>query len=181
MGLPAPKVRQSPYNIWNALLAPLVYFRIGEVLQPLLTSEEVGSVALSCHFACDALRLGSGRAWLTSELWVKPASLPTPQRRSVEGSPGWGNGAPARCLTCGVRNAVPPSCPRRRITTVSLSVRTVACQVIKVIKVIIERDSSSVAAHQFPFCSVILEATPQFAITLRKSGGEWHTVVQRWR
>ena len=42
------------YKIWNALLAALVHFRIGEVLQPLLTSEEVGCVALSCHFACDA-------------------------------------------------------------------------------------------------------------------------------
>ena len=31
--------------------------------------------------------------------------------------------------------------------------------------------SSSVAAHQFPFCSVILEATPQLGIALRKSGG----------
>ena len=38
-----------------------------------------------------------------------------------------------------------------------------------------ERGSSSVAAHQFPFCSVILEATPQLGIALRKSGGEWHT------
>ena len=37
----------EPYNIWNALLAALV-------LQPLLTSEEMGLVALSCHFACDA-------------------------------------------------------------------------------------------------------------------------------
>ena len=35
----------EPYNIWNALLAALVHFRIGEVLQPLLTSEEVGLVA----------------------------------------------------------------------------------------------------------------------------------------
>ena len=52
MGLPAPKA--EPYNIWNALLAALVHFRIGEVLQ-LLTSEEMGLVAMSCHFACDAL------------------------------------------------------------------------------------------------------------------------------
>ena len=37
------------------LLAALVHFRIGEVLQPLLSSEETGLVALSCHFACDAL------------------------------------------------------------------------------------------------------------------------------
>ena len=34
----------EPYNIWNALLAALVHFRIGEVLQPLLTSEEMGLV-----------------------------------------------------------------------------------------------------------------------------------------
>ena len=45
----------EPYNIWNALLAALVHFRIGEVLQPLLTSEEMGLVAMLCHFACDAL------------------------------------------------------------------------------------------------------------------------------
>ena len=45
----------EPYNIWNALLAALVHFRIGEVSQPLLTSEEMGLVALSCHFACDSL------------------------------------------------------------------------------------------------------------------------------
>ena len=45
----------EPHNIWNALLAALVHSRIGEVLQPLLTSEEVGCVALSCHFASDAL------------------------------------------------------------------------------------------------------------------------------
>ena len=45
----------EPYNIWNALLAALVHFRIGEVLEPLLASEEMGLVALSCHFACDAL------------------------------------------------------------------------------------------------------------------------------
>ena len=45
----------EPYNIWNELLAALVHFRTGEVLQPLLTSEEVGCVALSCHLACDAL------------------------------------------------------------------------------------------------------------------------------
>ena len=62
----------EPYNIWNALLAALVHFRIGEVLQPLLTSEEVGCVALSCHFACDAFCAGlydwgSSRARLTSE------------------------------------------------------------------------------------------------------------------
>ena len=39
----------EPYNIWNALLAASVHFHIGKVLQPLLTSEEVGCVALSCH------------------------------------------------------------------------------------------------------------------------------------
>ena len=42
----------EPFTIWNALLAALVHFRIGEVLQPLLTSEEM---ALTCHFACGAL------------------------------------------------------------------------------------------------------------------------------
>ena len=45
----------EPYNIWNALLAALVHFRVGEVLQPLLTAEDMGKVALSCHFACVAL------------------------------------------------------------------------------------------------------------------------------
>ena len=45
----------EPFNIWNALLVALVHCRIGEVLQLLLTSEEMGLVALSCHFACDAL------------------------------------------------------------------------------------------------------------------------------
>ena len=45
----------EPYNIWNVLLEALVHFHIGKVLQPLLTSEEVACVALSCHFACDAL------------------------------------------------------------------------------------------------------------------------------
>ena len=44
----------EPYKIWNALLAALVHFRTGEVLQPLLTSEEMGLVGMSCHFACDA-------------------------------------------------------------------------------------------------------------------------------
>ena len=47
--------RGKALQIWNALLAAVVHVRIGEVLQPLLTSEEVGCVALSCHFACDAL------------------------------------------------------------------------------------------------------------------------------
>ena len=45
----------EPYNIWNALLAALVHYRVGEVLQPLLTAEDMGKVALSCHLACDAL------------------------------------------------------------------------------------------------------------------------------
>ena len=45
----------EPHNIWNALLAAMVHFRVGEVLQPLLTTEDVGKVALSCHLACDAL------------------------------------------------------------------------------------------------------------------------------
>ena len=45
----------APYNIWNALLAAMVHFRVEEVLKPLLTTEETGKVALSCRFACDAL------------------------------------------------------------------------------------------------------------------------------
>ena len=54
-GSSSSECEAEPCNIWNALLAALAHFRIGEVLQPLLTSEEVGCVALSCHFACDAL------------------------------------------------------------------------------------------------------------------------------
>ena len=54
MVLPALKSEAEPHNIWNALLAALVHFRIGEVMQPLLMSEEMGLVAMSCHFACDA-------------------------------------------------------------------------------------------------------------------------------
>ena len=42
-------------NIWNALLATLVNFSTGVVLQALLTDEEMAKVALSCRFACDAL------------------------------------------------------------------------------------------------------------------------------
>ena len=42
-----------------------------------------------------------------------------------------------------------------------------------------ERESSSVAAHQFPFCSVILEATPQLGIALRKSGTPWKVILLR--
>ena len=53
-GSSSSEYEAEPYNIWNALLAALVHFRIGEVLQPLLTSEEMGLVALTCHFACDA-------------------------------------------------------------------------------------------------------------------------------
>ena len=45
----------EPCNIWSALLTALVHFRIGEVLQPLLTAEDMAKVVLSCHFACDAL------------------------------------------------------------------------------------------------------------------------------
>ena len=44
-----------PYNIWNALLPFLVHFRVGEALQLSLTAEEVGKVALTCRFVCDAL------------------------------------------------------------------------------------------------------------------------------
>ena len=53
-GSSSPEDEAEPYNLWNALLAALVHFRVG-VLQPLLTSEEICLVALSCHLACDAL------------------------------------------------------------------------------------------------------------------------------
>ena len=43
----------DPFNIWNALLAAQVHYRVGEVLQPLLTEVDMGKVALSCHFTCD--------------------------------------------------------------------------------------------------------------------------------
>ena len=45
----------EPDNIWNALLETMVHLHIGEALQPLLTDEEMGKVALTCRFACDAL------------------------------------------------------------------------------------------------------------------------------
>ena len=45
----------EPYRIWNALLAAMVHFRMEEALQPSLTAEEMGKVALTCRFACDAL------------------------------------------------------------------------------------------------------------------------------
>ena len=44
-----------PRNIWNSLLSAMVHFRTGDALQPLLTAEDLGKVALSFHFACDAL------------------------------------------------------------------------------------------------------------------------------
>ena len=78
------------YKIWNALLAALVHYRVGEVLQPLLTEADMGKVALSCHFACDALCAELRRMRLTSP------SLPTPSDDRCEGSPRWRNGAPTR-------------------------------------------------------------------------------------
>ena len=43
------------HNIWNPLLAAMVHCRIGDVLQPSLSAEDMGKVVLTCHFACDAL------------------------------------------------------------------------------------------------------------------------------
>ena len=42
-------------NIWDALLEAMLHARVGAVLQPLLSDEDMGKVALSCRFACDAL------------------------------------------------------------------------------------------------------------------------------
>ena len=91
----------EPYNIWNALLAALVHFRIGEVLQPLLASEEMGcgcNVLPLCmrRVVRGAVRLGSSRARLTCEWRVETAVAADPSDERYEGSPGWGNGSPAR-------------------------------------------------------------------------------------
>ena len=43
-GFSSSEDEPEPYYTGNALLAALVHFRIGEVLQPLLTSEEMGLV-----------------------------------------------------------------------------------------------------------------------------------------
>ena len=51
MVLPAPKIWRYP----TAPLAAMVHCPMGTVLQPLLTAEEMGKVALTCRFACDAL------------------------------------------------------------------------------------------------------------------------------
>ena len=45
----------APHSVWNPLLSAIVHFRVGEALQPSLSSEEMGKVALTCHFACDSL------------------------------------------------------------------------------------------------------------------------------
>ena len=42
-------------NIWNALLTALIYHGVGRALQRCLSDEELGKVALTCHFACDSL------------------------------------------------------------------------------------------------------------------------------
>ena len=69
--------------MWNALLAALVHFGIGEVLQPLPTSEEMGSggnVVPLCmrRVMRGALRLGNSRVRLTSEKRVETAVAADP-------------------------------------------------------------------------------------------------------
>ena len=65
------QARQSPTTFGTLCLAALVHFHIGEVLQPLPTSEGGlrGIVMPLClrRVMRRALRLGSSRAWLTSE------------------------------------------------------------------------------------------------------------------
>ena len=39
----------------NALLTALVYHGVGRALQRCLSDEELGEVALTCHFECDPL------------------------------------------------------------------------------------------------------------------------------
>ena len=97
------------YNIWNALLAALVRFRIGEALQPSLTAQEMGKVALTCRFACDALCAElcdwdeAERVWSQLAEGWQTAVAADPQRRAAEGSPGWENWAPARRFTACTR------------------------------------------------------------------------------
>ena len=42
-------------NIWNVLLEVLLHARVGATLQPLFHDDDLGRIALSCRFACDAL------------------------------------------------------------------------------------------------------------------------------
>ena len=46
---------EDSLNIWNSLLAALVHNGVGSALQRCLSDEELGKVALTCHFACDSL------------------------------------------------------------------------------------------------------------------------------
>ena len=42
-------------NIWNSHLAALNHHGVGSALQRCLSDEDLGKVALTCHFACDSL------------------------------------------------------------------------------------------------------------------------------
>ena len=46
---------EDSLNIWNSLLAALIHHDVGSALQRCLSDEELGKVALTCHFACDSL------------------------------------------------------------------------------------------------------------------------------
>ena len=45
----------EPHNIWNQLLAAMVPCSMEDVPQPSLSAEDIGKVALTCRFACDAV------------------------------------------------------------------------------------------------------------------------------
>ena len=45
----------EPHDIWNPLLSAMVHFRIGDMLQPSFSAEDLSKVALTCRFACDSL------------------------------------------------------------------------------------------------------------------------------
>ena len=49
------KTRQSPATFGTLSWRHWCTATLEEVLQPLLTEANVGKVALSCHFACEAL------------------------------------------------------------------------------------------------------------------------------
>ena len=96
MVLPAPNTRQSPTTFGNALLAALVHFRIGEVLQPLPTSGRNGfggaDVPLCMRrFLRRAPRLGCGRVRLTSEKRVETCRRCRPPATS-DAKARWGGG-----------------------------------------------------------------------------------------
>ena len=88
----------EPYNIWNALLAALVHYRVGgaAVAANRAGYGQGGAVVRG------APRLGRGRAWLTQSISVWQTGVAADsQRRAGEGSPGWGHGAPARSRSDG--------------------------------------------------------------------------------